>query len=299
MLIDLEKAKDLLSLDEVVAIPTETVYGLAGKIDSELALKKIFSIKERPFFDPLIVHVSSIKMAKNYVKRWTETCEELAQAFWPGPLTIIIEKNDSINPLITSGLERVGLRMPDHLMALELIKSIDTPLAAPSANKFKKTSPTSANHVEDEFGKDFPIIDGGRTEFGIESTVAGVFEDRIEIYRPGVITRDEIQAVVDIPIEYKKSPVAPGQLEHHYMPNVPITITYNTDDSKRSEYQDFFIWKLEDDPAFVARELYNNFRIAQENDHKGILLILNKDFQEDEKWFGVLNRINKAKSYEI
>ena len=189
--------------------------------------------------------------------------------------------------------------MPDHLMALELIKSIGTPLAAPSANKFKKTSPTSASHVEDEFGADFPIIDGGRTEFGIESTVAGVFEDRIEIYRPGVITRDEIQAVVDIPVKYKKSPVAPGQLEHHYMPNVPITVTYEFETSKKSDYQDFFIWKLEDDPVFVARELYNNFRIAQENNHKGILLILDKNFHENEKWFGVLNRINKAKTYEI
>jgi L-threonylcarbamoyladenylate synthase len=299
MFISIKEAANFLRNEEVVAIPTETVYGLAGRIDSETALKKIFSTKERPFFDPLIVHINSIEMAKKYTNHWDETCEKLAQAFWPGPLTMIVKKNDSINPIITSGLESVGLRIPDHSMTLDLIETLNIPLAAPSANKFKKTSPTCASHVEDEFGKDFPIIDGGRTQFGIESTVAGIFEDRIEIYRPGIITREEIQEVVNIPVEYKQSPVAPGQLEHHYMPNVPITVSFSKEYMQDPSYQNFYIWQLEDDPSLVARELYYNFRKAQENNHAGILLILDSKFKQDEKWLGILNRIDKAKTYEI
>jgi L-threonylcarbamoyladenylate synthase len=293
----LEKAIQHLEAEEVVAIPTETVYGLAGKIDSEKALHQIFKIKERPFFDPLIVHVDSIEMAKKYVTQWTDEAQKLAEAFWPGPLTLVLEKNESISNLITAGLDRVGLRMPSHPLTLELISKLKTPLAAPSANKFKKTSPTSPEHVFDEFGEDIPVLDGGRSELGIESTVVGVFKDKIEIYRPGVITKEELQDVVNIPVDYQESPVAPGQLKHHYMPNIPITVSHNS--VLKEDYSNHFIWELEDDPIKVARELYFNFRKAQKENFKGIILIINKSYYTNEKWKGVLNRIEKAKTYVI
>ncbi len=139
---NIKKAADLLKSGDVVAIPTETVYGLAGSIESEKGLHKIFSTKERPFFDPLIVHVNSIDMAKSLTSSWDAACEALAQAFWPGPLTLALKKNEKVSDLITAGLDSVGLRFPSHPVAQEVIKAVGSPLAAPSANKFMRTSPT-------------------------------------------------------------------------------------------------------------------------------------------------------------
>ncbi|HRO65991.1 MAG TPA: L-threonylcarbamoyladenylate synthase, partial [Pseudobdellovibrionaceae bacterium] len=143
-LIDLEKAVDLLSKEGVVGMPTETVYGLAARIDRPEGIRRIFSTKERPFFDPLIVHVSSFNQAKTLTTRWSKAAAVLAETFWPGPLTLVLPKADQVNPLITSGLESVGLRMPKHPLALQLITRADCPLAAPSANKFGRTSLTAA-----------------------------------------------------------------------------------------------------------------------------------------------------------
>ncbi len=192
----MDLAIDILKNGGVVAMPTETVYGLAGDVEQETAIKKIFSTKERPFFDPLIVHISSIEQAKKLTTQWDETCEKLAESFWPGPLTLILPKSDLVNPLITSGLNSVGLRWPNHALAMELISNFNLGLAAPSANKFKKTSPTSKEHVEAEFGNNVFVLDGGKCEVGIESTVAGVFKDRIEIYRPGMISLEDISLAV-------------------------------------------------------------------------------------------------------
>lgn len=297
MLIDIEKASEILLCNSPVAIPTETVYGMAGVINNEDALKSIFQIKERPFFDPLIVHVNSIEMAKRYTSNWNDTAQKLAENFWPGPLTIILDKNDEVSSLITAGLDRVGLRMPDHALTLELIEKIQIPLAAPSANKFKKTSPTQASHVEDEFGVSFPVLDGGKTQFGIESTVVGVFDEKVEIYRPGVITRNDLEEILDIPVEHTISPVAPGQLKHHYMPQIPITIT--TNENEFNQVENLYKWKLEDDAAFVARELYARFREASKKSFHGIIILYKEEFKEDENWKGVLNRLFKAKTYEI
>ena len=148
---NIEKYTKILLNEDVVAIPTETVYGLAGSISSEKALHKIFKTKERPYFDPLIVHVSSIEQAKEYVTDWTEITEILAQNFWPGPLTFVLPKNDKVSDTITSGLNTVAIRMPNHIKTLKLIESLGTPVAAPSANPFKKTSPTTTAHVSEYF----------------------------------------------------------------------------------------------------------------------------------------------------
>jgi len=301
MYVTLDQALEILRSEDIVAIPTETVYGMGANINSEKALKKVFQVKERPFFDPLIIHVDSIEMAKNYTSNWNPIAQKLADEFWPGPLTLVLDKSKNVNSIITAGLDKVGIRMPSHPLCLELITKLNSPIAAPSANKFKKTSPTSAHHIETEFKSIVSILDGGRTEFGIESTVVGIFDDSVEIYRPGVITKDELQSVLRVEVKHTESPVAPGQLKHHYMPNIPITITFDDKhpDELKEDYKNHDIWKLQDDPVLVARELYQRFRDAQENGFEGLLMLINNQFQTDEKWKGVLNRINKAKTYEI
>jgi L-threonylcarbamoyladenylate synthase len=297
--ISLEQAIDLLKSDEVVAIPTETVYGLAASTTSEIALNKIFSTKDRPFFDPLIVHISSIENAKKLTSHWNKYHEALAKHLWPGPLTMIVAKNSKVSPLITSGLESVGLRCPNHSLTLKLLQAFPEGLAAPSANKFGKTSPTESKHVFQEFGDRVKILEGGPCHVGIESTILEVIDEKIiKIYRPGIITKNKIEAILKIEnlplieIIYDQSPVAPGQLKHHYMPKIPLIIT--TDSNYESEYTKPFHWRLPADPIIAARVLYQNMR---DIDPLHDAIILFKDFDHtNENWLGIWNRLQKAAS---
>ena len=309
-------AKDLLLKGEVVAIPTETVYGLGGWIHSDIGLNKIFSVKERPFFDPLIVHVDSIEKAKLLSNGWNEIHTLLATAFWPGPLTIIVPKHEKVNPLITSGLDSVGVRCPYHPLTLELLSKIEGGVAAPSANKFGKTSPTSAQHVFEEFGNDVSIIDGGACQVGIESTVAGLVNEggwKLKIYRPGHLTKKHFEALFeeyDLTIEvlYAESPVAPGQLKHHYMPKIPLVITpenFNWEKDREqieSKLQKKFSapvnWKLPLEASLASRTLYQDMR---EFDQKGydLILLSKPGHSSEEEWLGIWNRLSKAKTIEI
>lgn len=229
--ISLPAALDLLRSGEVVGIPTETVYGLAARIDSENALKKIFHTKERPFFDPLIVHVSSLEMVRPLIQSWPPIAEALSQKFWPGPLTFVLPKSSKVNPIITSGLETVGIRMPNHPISLELINSLGIPLAAPSANKFGKTSPTQAQHVLKEFHHHVPVLDGGPCQIGIESTILEIRNHQISLLRKGSILKSDIKTTLQqagIPFEFVEKQenqiTAPGQVKHHYMPSVPLIL---------------------------------------------------------------------------
>lgn len=315
--VDIQEAKELLLKGEVVAFPTETVYGLGGWIYSEVGLRKIFSSKERPFFDPLIVHIESIEKAKKLTTDWTETHQALAEACWPGPLTLIAKKHDSINPLITSGLDSVGLRCPKHDLTLKLLATIDGGLAGPSANKFGKTSPTSAQHVSDEFGDVVPVLDGGPCEVGIESTVAGI--ERIDqgfkvlIYRPGHFTSAHLQNVlvskgITAEVVYAQSPVAPGQLKHHYMPNIPLVIVPSTFDWNKDKTQveaelkttfnNPALWKLAEHPAQASRELYQDLRRFSGLGHDIIVLRRDPAHTSDD-WRGIWNRLEKAKTIEL
>ncbi|MGZ3653835.1 MAG: L-threonylcarbamoyladenylate synthase, partial [Bdellovibrionota bacterium] len=232
---ELERAKAQLEAGGVVALPTETVYGLAASIRSEEGIRKIFAIKERPFFDPLIVHISDLEQKKQVISEWPPLADFLAKIFWPGPLTMVLPKLASLNPLITSGLETVGLRMPAHPVARQLIEKCGFPLAAPSANKFGKTSPTKAEHVRKGFEKeDLMILDGGQSEVGLESTVVALTRegplDVVTILRPGAVTRDILEGALrdrgGDPFEVRvgTSAASPGHTEHHYMPNVPLVI---------------------------------------------------------------------------
>lgn len=312
-IVTIETAAALLKSGEVVAMPTETVYGLAGWINSDEGLRKIFSTKERPFFDPLIVHVSDIVKARTLSSDWTDIHEILGLALWPGPLTLITKKITSLNPLITSGLDSVGIRVPRHPVAIELLKYIEGGLAAPSANKFGKTSPTTSDHVYQEFGEEVAILEGGQSDVGIESTVVGVSGKKVEIYRPGQITASKISEILkqaglkDVEVTYAQSPVAPGQLKHHYMPKIPLVIVSERFDQKDlplieqrlgSSFSRPVLWKQDQDPLIASRELYEKMRSFDEEGYD-LILSVKEAHQSSEDWMGIWNRLGKAKSLEL
>lgn len=218
---DIQRAAALLGQGQVVAIPTETVYGLAANALRADAVTKIFEVKNRPFFDPLIVHIASAGDVLRYATTFPAEARQLAARFWPGPLTMLLPRNASIPDIVTSGLPTVGLRCPRHNVLLQLLARLDFPLAAPSANPFGYVSPTTAAHVEAQLGHSIPyILDGGPCQVGIESTIIG-FEDGVTILRPGGITREEIEQVIGPVRMADRTPqklTAPGQLDSHYSP---------------------------------------------------------------------------------
>lgn len=289
---EIDKAVKLLKEDNVVGMPTETVYGLGASINSEVGLKKIFSIKERPFFDPLIIHVNSIKMAKPLVKEWNPLAQKLAAKFWPGPMTLVLKKSDFVSDLITSGLDSVAIRLPKHPIAIELISKLESPIAAPSANKFTKTSPTKKEHVRSEFGDKVFVLEGGACEVGIESTVVGIFENAVKIYRPGMITKLDIQKALgsEISVDYIESPVAPGQLKHHYKPSKPVVLTSQVPQDQTA------VWVVPDSPEIASRQLYSKLREMDATNSRKIYIVLKEEFKSIDIWSGILNRLSKAKS---
>lgn len=288
----IQNATELLAQGEVVGMPTETVYGLAARIDIPDGIDKIFTTKQRPDFDPLIVHVASIEQAKTCVAKWNELAQKLAEHFWPGPLTLVLPKSDKISSKITSGLLSVGLRCPNHKVALELIKSAG-PLAAPSANRFGKTSPTTRDHVLKEFDHKVFTLEGGACEVGIESTVVGVFENHLEVYRPGMITPSMLAQASGAKVEVKESPVSPGALKHHYMPDVPLYVVNDEAIPEKLKKVKLERIVLADDSALAARELYQKMREACKPGVEGLLLI-KKATQKGETWDGIWNRVAKA-----
>ena len=228
---DIQKAVQLLTEDHLVAIPTETVYGLAGNIFSEKAIKSIFSTKQRPFFNPLIVHIPSVKSLNDLVTHVPEKAKLLAAAFWPGSMTLVLKKSKTIPDIITAGKDTVAVRVPNHPITLELLKKLPFPLAAPSANPFGSISPTKPAHVENYFKNSIKmVLDGGSCVNGIESTIIGFENEDPVIYRLGALALEEIEAVVGkISIKNKKEekPDAPGMLARHYAPK---TSTFLVDD---------------------------------------------------------------------
>ena len=228
---DIQKAVQLLTEEQLVAIPTETVYGLAGNIFSEKAIKSIFSTKQRPFFNPLIVHISSVKSLNGLVTHVPDKAKLLAAAFWPGSMTLVLKKSNTIPDIITAGKDTVAVRVPNHPVTLELLKKLPFPLAAPSANPFGSISPTKPAHVENYFRNSIKmVLDGGSCTNGIESTIIGFENEEPVIYRLGALPLEEIEAVVGmVSIKNKKEekPDAPGMLARHYAPK---TNTFLVDD---------------------------------------------------------------------
>ena len=225
---DIAKAAEILQQGGLVAIPTETVYGLAGNIFDEETIRKIFLVKQRPLFNPLIVHLHSREQLPQITEAIPPKAELLAEAFWPGPLTLVLKKKELIPDLITAGKDTVAVRIPNHPVTLELLRQLPFPLAAPSANPFNRISPTSASHVETYFKDDIPmVLDGGPCERGIESTIVGFEGDEPVIYRLGSISKEAIEAIVGkvlIRNKQEKAPDAPGMLAKHYAPKTKLTL---------------------------------------------------------------------------
>ena len=226
--IDIEKAKQILQQGGLVAIPTETVYGLAANGIDANAVLKIFEAKNRPHFDPLILHTNSIDKVKNYVNDFPAWATQLANTFWPGPLTLLLPKKNNVPDLVTSGLAQVAIRIPNHALTLQLLSSINFPLAAPSANPFGYVSPTKAAHVAAQLADSVDyILDGEDCSVGIESTIVGFEEDCITVYRLGGLAVEDIEAVVGrvmVKINQSSNPKAPGMLKSHYAPTKPLYI---------------------------------------------------------------------------
>ncbi len=225
---DIFKCKEILEKGGLVAIPTETVYGLAANALNPDAVAKIFKAKDRPSFDPLIVHTDSLEKLKSFTTSLPLDFELLLRKFSPGPLTLLLPKRESISDLVTSGLPRVAVRIPNHELSLSLLKSIDFPLAAPSANPFGYISPTTAEHVNKQLGDKIDyILDGGPCSVGLESTIIGYEGEQITVYRKGGLAIEQIESVVgtvDV-LDYSSSnPAAPGMLKSHYAPNKKVLL---------------------------------------------------------------------------
>ncbi|MFV9552369.1 L-threonylcarbamoyladenylate synthase [Algibacter sp. PT7-4] len=226
---NIQKAAAILTANKLVAIPTETVYGLAGNIFSEKAINSIFETKKRPFFNPLIVHIPSVNVLDSIVSHIPEKAKLLANAFWPGSMTLVLKKKPVIPDLITAGKDTVAVRVPNHPVTLKLLKQLPFPLAAPSANPFGSISPTKPEHVERYFKNNIEqVLDGGACTNGIESTIIGFENDQPIIYRLGALAIEDIEAVVGkVQIKNKKeiNPDAPGMLDRHYAPATKTILT--------------------------------------------------------------------------
>jgi len=226
---DINLAAELLKQGKLVAIPTETVYGLGADAFNPVAVAKIFEVKKRPSFDPLIVHISDINMLENLFEQpINEKVFALAEAFWAGALTIVHRKKNTVPDIVSSGLPSVAVRMPSHPITREVIRLSGTAIAAPSANLFGQLSPTKAQHVaKQQMDIDY-ILDGGDATFGIESTVVSVHNDSVTLLRPGAISIEELKKVVPeiVPIDKvkEKEMESPGLLESHYSPRKPLYI---------------------------------------------------------------------------
>lgn len=286
---DISKAIELLHSGKLVAIPTETVYGLAGNALDKSAVLSIFEAKKRPSFDPLIIHSTQEKIF-NWVKDIPEKAQILAKTFWPGSLTLVLPKADTIPFEVSSGLDTVGVRVPQHALALELLAQIDFPLAAPSANPFGYISPTTAQHVQDQLGDAIPyILDGGPCSVGIESTIVGFEDHQPVVYRLGGISIEAIEAVIG-PIKVKTNassdPRSPGMLKSHYAPRKPLHLSKNIQEETDSPDTAYLLFSeplpniplqrqyfLSDkgDHFVAAARLYAQLRSIDQSPYKAII----------------------------
>ena len=293
-----EEAARIIEDGGVVAFPTETVYGLGGNALDPVAIRRIYELKGRPASSPLIVHVDSIEMAQVLAEEWPVVAEGLARRYWPGPLTIVVRKTSSIPDEVTAGLDTVGLRMPAHPVALALIRACGVPLAAPSANKFTRLSPTTAAHVREAFGDAVPVLDGGATEVGIESTVVSVVDGGITLLRPGMIVVPG--AIVGLDPAVAGAHPAPGMHRKHYSPRTPVVLLGALD---KVPEDGAYVWyrapkdaarravQLPAEPAGYAAAIYG---VLHELDGKGFTAIAIERVPDGDEWAAVADRLSRA-----
>jgi len=283
----------LIRAGELVAFPTETVYGLGANALDPAAIGKIYAAKGRPPESPLIVHVDSIEMARSLVREWPEKAERLARRFWPGPLTLVLPKRPQVPNRLTAGLDTVGVRMPDHRIALALIKEAGVPVAAPSANPFRGLSPTTAEHVRRSMGNRVAmVLDGGRTTVGIESTVLSLAGPDAVLLRPGMVAKAQIEAVIG-PIHVLQSVgeaahPSPGLHRKHYSPKTPLILV---DRGQLPPTGRGICIPMPDDPHEYAAVLYERLHQA---DSEGWDWIAIERPPEGEEWAAIRDRLERA-----
>ena len=317
---DLAEAARRLRSGEPVAIPTETVYGLAAPIDSPSAVETVFRLKERPFFDPLIVHVSRADELDVFCAgEVPSSVKILAARFWPGPLTLVVPRRADLNPMICAGLPTVGVRCPAHPFARRLIRSVGVPLAAPSANKFTRTSPTSAEHVRAAWPEsELFVLDGGRSSVGIESTVLRATDDGltayIEILRPGIIGEREIVAALSacfksVSITAVDNNLAPGQTPEHYRPGVPLVIAASRTPLAPGALSEIAVrlgiptgvpeeLVLNSEAVLAARELYAGMHRLSAL-RPSFILVRKTPEQSGGAWEAIWDRLDRAASLTL
>ena len=316
-----EQTKKLLRCGECVAIPTETAYGLAADAQNPNAVRKIFAAKGRPTNHPLIVHIPNI----SHIQRWAQDVpnlvEKLAEAFWPGPLTFILNAREDLDSPVTGGLKTVALRIPAHPLLLDILTDLDMSLAAPSANRYKGLSPTCSEQVLQQLnGRIAGILEGGNCEHGIESTIVDVTGNHVRVLRAGPINASDIEEVIKQPVIVPNThnDIVPGNVSAHYQPNTPVTLlsqnqllerleennNQNTgylvfsencsDALSRHNVSGNRIIKLRDTPAEYARHLYYSLYLLDTPDTAEILVEAPK---QDTSWLAVNDRLSRAASY--
>ncbi len=292
----LARAAELIRNGELVAFPTETVYGLGANALDAGAVRRIFELKGRPATSPLIVHVDSVMMAKRLVTEWPAQADELVRHHWPGPLTLVLPKQPVVPDIVTAGLNTVGIRMPSHPVALELIGAAGFPIAAPSANRFTQLSPTTAEHVRAAFGDRVLVLDGGPTQVGIESTVVSLAGPEPVLLRPGMIAFEEIRRVTDPGAEAHPSP---GMHERHYSPRTRVRLS---DGARIPPGRVAYLWwnqpapasksvRMPASPAGYAAVLYGTLH---DLDTEGWDLIVVERPPATLEWAGIRDRLERA-----
>lgn len=309
---DVTKAANLLSQGKLVAIPTETVYGLAANGLNPEAIAEIYRVKNRPNFNPLILHVPHIEAAKKYVTHFPIEAEKLAHHFWPGSLSILLPKSAIVPDIITAGSSHVVLRIPNHPITLNLLNQIDFPLAAPSANISNTVSPTSAKHVEEGFGNQIEyILDGGNSTIGIESTIVSIENGNVQILREGGISQEFIaqKTGFNISSEPTKTIQTPGQLKKHYSTQKPLylvksIIDFLKENPKKNcsvlyyEYHDYpsehtYCLSENYNLSEIANRLFTTMRLADKDASDCIII---ENIKQEGIGRAISDRLNRAKS---
>jgi L-threonylcarbamoyladenylate synthase len=310
---DISIAKKLLDLGLAIGIPTETVYGLGANALNEEAVLSVFKIKERPSFDPLITHLKSKDDLHLYAKSIDDRIQILIDNFWPGPLTVLLPKKSIISDLVTSGSQLAAFRMPNHPICLSLLRSLDYPLVAPSANPFMYVSPTSAQHVQDHLGSKIQyVLDGGPCTIGLESTIVGVENGEITVFRNGGLPVEEIEKLigkVKVKEESSSRPLAPGMLLHHYSPHIPllrgdikhlielnkekrIAVLSFCDDYSSYEYvENVIVLSPNKDLNEAAQKLFSSLRLLDKSDAD---LIITEEFPNHGLGMAINDRLKRA-----
>jgi L-threonylcarbamoyladenylate synthase len=309
---EIEKAVETLREGGLVVFPTETVYGLGANASNPAAVRKIFEVKGRPENHPVIVHLDNQRYLHRWVSSVPPVAERLAAMFWPGPLTLILPKAENVNDVVSGGQDSIGVRIPSHPMAQQLLTAFGGGIAAPSANRYGRLSPTKPEHVRDELGDAVHVIlDGGDATIGLESTIVSCLNNEVRLLRPGFITRSQIQQVAGELTVGGEAPRAPGDRVQHYAPSTPLEIVPWDDLETRAgeilareekvavlamrpplHTKRYMTWiNAGKKPEAYAHNLYNNLRTL---DRAQCVRILVQELPQDERWAAILDRLQRA-----